>query len=111
LKAQGLRVHIETSAAHPLRGHFDWVTLSPKKFKFPLDGELIKANELKVIVYNKSDLQWAQTFENRVGINTKLLLQPEWDKREAMLPLVIDFVKKNPHWQISLQTHKYIGVP
>jgi 7-carboxy-7-deazaguanine synthase len=111
LKAQGLRVHIETSAAHPLRGHFDWVTLSPKKFKFPLDGELIKANELKVIVYNKSDLQWAQTFENRVGINTKLLLQPEWDKREAMLPLVIDFVKNNPHWQISLQTHKYIGVP
>jgi 7-carboxy-7-deazaguanine synthase len=111
LKAQGLRVHIETSAAHPLRGNFDWVTLSPKKFKFPLDEELIKANELKVIVYNKSDLQWAQTFENRVGINTKLLLQPEWDKREAMLPLVIDFVKNNPHWQISLQTHKYIGVP
>ena len=111
LKVQGLKVHIETSAAHPLRGEFDWVTLSPKKFKFPLDGELIKANELKVIVYNKSDLQWAQTFENRVNTNTKLLLQPEWDKREEMLPLVVDFVKNNPHWQISLQTHKYIGVP
>lgn len=111
LKSRGLKVHIETSAAHPLRGHFDWITLSPKKFKFPLDDELIKANELKVIVYNKSDLQWAQSFENRVSLNAKLLLQPEWDKREEMLPLVVDFVKNNPHWQISLQTHKYIGVP
>lgn len=111
LKVQGLKVHIETSAAHSLRGQFDWVTLSPKKFKFPLETELIKANELKVIVYNKSDLQWAQTFENRVNANAKLLLQPEWDKREEMLPLVVDFVKNNPHWQISLQTHKYIGVP
>lgn len=111
LKSRGLKVHIETSAAHPLRGHFDWITLSPKKFKFPLDDELIKANELKVIVYNKSDLQWAQSFENRVSLNAKLLLQPEWDKRDEMLPLVVDFVKNNPHWQISLQTHKYIGVP
>lgn len=111
LHHKGLRVHLETSAAYPIRGAFDWITVSPKKFKFPLDSEIPKAHELKAIVFNKSDLVWAESFEDKVSPDVKLLLQPEWDKREDMLKLVIDYVKHHPQWQISLQTHKYIGVP
>jgi len=107
----GVRVHIETSAAYPIIGDFDWVTLSPKKFKFPVDSELAKADELKVIVFNKSDFEWAETFIGKLKANCKMLLQPEWDKREKIMPLIIEYVKANPQWHISLQTHKYIGVP
>lgn len=111
LHSCGLKTHIETSAAYEIRGNFDWITLSPKKFKFPLDTELIKAHELKIIVFNKSDLEWAEKYRALVNKECKLLLQPEWDKRDEIMPLIVDYVKKNPHWNISLQTHKYIGVP
>jgi len=111
LKAAGVRTHIETSAAYPIVGDFDWVCISPKKFKFPLESEMLKANELKIIVFNKSDFEWAQTWSNQVTSSCRLLLQPEWDKRDQVMHLLVDFVKQNPHWQISLQTHKYIGVP
>lgn len=111
MHANNIRVHIETSAAYPVVGHFDWITLSPKKFKFPVDSELIKADELKVIVFNKSDFEWAESFADKLKPNCKLLLQPEWDKRDIVTPLIIDYVKANPRWHISLQTHKYIGVP
>jgi organic radical activating enzyme len=111
LQQKGLRVHLETSAAYPIIGNFDWITISPKKFKFPVDSELKKADEIKVIVFNKSDFEWAQTFEQKTKPACKLLLQPEWDKRDLVMPLIIDFVKSNPLWQISLQTHKFIGVP
>ena len=111
LKAAGVRTHIETSAAYPIVGDFDWVCISPKKFKFPLESEMLKANELKIIVFNKSDFEWAQTWSNQVASSCRLLLQPEWDKREQIMPLLVEFVKQNPRWQISLQTHKYIGVP
>lgn len=111
LKAAGVRTHIETSAAYPVVGDFDWVCISPKKFKFPLESEMLKANELKIIVFNKSDFEWAQTWSNQVTSSCRLLLQPEWDKRDQVMHLLVDFVKQNPRWQISLQTHKYIGVP
>lgn len=111
LHQKGLRVHIETSAAYEIRGEFDWITLSPKKFKFPLDTELGKADELKVIVFNKSDFEWAESFAGDVKTGCKLLLQPEWEKRETVIPMLIDYVKANPRWHISLQTHKYLGVP
>ena len=111
LKAAGVRTHIETSAAYPIVGDFDWVCISPKKFKFPLELEMLKANELKIIVFNKSDFEWAQTWSNQVTSSCRLLLQPEWDKRDQVMHLLVDFVKQNPRWQISLQTHKYIGVP
>lgn len=111
LKNEGLQVHLETSAAYPIHGTFDWITLSPKKFKFPLDSEIPKADELKVIVFNKSDLAWAESFVGKTSENTRMLLQPEWDKRNDMLQWVVDYVKNHPEWQISLQTHKYIGVP
>jgi 7-carboxy-7-deazaguanine synthase len=111
LKTAGFRTHIETSGTGPLTGYWDWVTLSPKKFKAPLAASLPLANELKVIVFNKSDFQWAEEYAAQVSPACKLYLQPEWDKREAMTPLIIDYIQQHPKWQLSLQTHKYINIP
>jgi len=111
LHAAGLRTHIETSGAHPLSGALDWITLSPKKFKAPLDECLMKTDELKVVVYNKSDFRWAEQHAAKVGGSCRLYIQPEWSKREQMTPLIIDFIKQHPSWQLSLQTHKYINIP
>jgi len=111
LHQQGLRVHIETSAAYEIFGEFDWITISPKKFKFPLETEIPKADELKFIVFNKSDFQWAESYAEKASSGCRLLLQPEWDKRDQIMPLIVDYVKQNPKWNISIQTHKYIGVP
>lgn len=107
----GFRVHIETSGAYPARGHFDWVCLSPKKFKFPLKENYRLADELKVIIFNRSDFKWAEEKADKVSKNCKLFLQPEWDKRDQMMPLIVDYVKEHPRWQISLQTHKYLQIP
>lgn len=111
LRERGLAVHIETSAAHEIRGSFDWVTLSPKKFKAPLPTELSKANELKIIIFNKSDFEWAETYAHQVSPGCVLVMQPEWDKRDAMAPLLVEYVKANPQWRISLQTHKILQIP
>lgn len=111
LKTAGFKVHIETSGAHPLQGIFDWVTLSPKKFKFPLTSCLLQADELKVVVYHPSDLEWAKEHATQVNDQCKLYLQPEWSKREKISPQIIEFVQQHPHWQLSLQTHKYINIP
>lgn len=110
MKAAGIRVHIETSGAYPLQGDFDWITVSPKKFKAPLTEVVFKANELKVVVFNKSDFQWAETWIASAP-QAMALLQPEWEKQHAVMPLIIDYVKQNPQWRISLQTHKIINVP
>jgi organic radical activating enzyme len=107
----GIRVHIETSGAYEIQGNFDWITLSPKKFKFPIESEIPKAHELKIVAFNNSDFEWATKWEHFCNASCKLYIQPEWDKREKMIPAIIDFVKENPHWQISLQTHKIINVP
>ncbi len=107
----GCDIHIETSGAHPLTGSLDWVTLSPKKFKAPLDSSLAMAHELKVVVYHKSDLEWAEQHAAKVSASCKLYLQPEWSKRDAVTPLIIDYIKQHPQWQLSLQTHKYINIP
>jgi 7-carboxy-7-deazaguanine synthase len=111
LKAAGMRTHIETSASSPLTGDWDWVTLSPKKFKAPLPENMYLADELKIIVFNKSDFAWAEEFAVQVKPECKLYLQPEWDKRDAMTPLIIDYIQQHPQWQLSLQTHKYINIP
>jgi len=111
LHRAGFRTHIETSGAHPLSGKLDWVTLSPKKFKPPLDSCLAAASELKVVVYHKSDLHWAEEHAAKVGKDCRLFLQPEWSKREKITPVIIDYIKENPQWQLSLQTHKYINIP
>ena len=111
LQRAGFRTNIETSGAHPLTGRWDWICLSPKKFKAPLPEVVPFANELKVIVYNKSDFNWAETFALQVNSACKLYLQPEWSVSKKVTPLIIDYVKAHPQWEISLQTHKYLDIP
>jgi 7-carboxy-7-deazaguanine synthase len=111
LHAAGLKTHIETSGAHPLSGQWDWICLSPKKFKAPIPEIIPLANELKVIVFNKSDLEWAEKYASRVSPNCRLYLQPEWEKSAEMTPLIIEYILANPKWEFSLQLHKYLQVP
>ncbi len=107
----GFQTNIETSGSHPLSGEWDWICLSPKKFKAPLPEVVPHANELKVVVFNKSDFKWAEEYAAQVSPNCKLYLQPEWDKAAEMTPLIIDYIKTNPQWELSMQLHKYINVP
>lgn len=111
LKKEGFRTHLETSGSSPLTGRWDWITLSPKKFKAPLPEVIPYANELKVIVFNKSDFEWAEEYATKVSAGCKLYLQPEWSKAAVVTPLIIDYIKAHPQWQLSLQIHKYINVP
>lgn len=111
LRQAGMRTHIETSGAHPLTGQWDWICLSPKKFKAPLPSVYGQAHELKIIVYHKSDLDWAEQEAARTSPDCRLFLQPEWSREKEMLPLIIDYVKKNPRWTVSLQVHKYMNIP
>ena len=111
LKSAGLKTNIETSGAHPLSGSWDWICLSPKKFKAPLPGILPRANELKVVIFNRSDFDWAERYASLVAPSCKLYLQPEWDKAAQVTPLIIDYIKAHPKWELSLQIHKYIHVP
>jgi organic radical activating enzyme len=111
LKDAGFRTHIETSGSSPLSGTLDFVTLSPKKFKAPLPETLSMVDELKIIVYHKSDFEWAEQHAAQVSKDCILYLQPEWGKRETMTPMIIEYIQQNPQWRLSLQTHKYIGIP
>ncbi len=111
LRAAGIQTFVETSAAYPLTGTWDWVCLSPKKTMKPLVQNYALANELKVIVFNKHDFIWAEENASMVSTQCKLYLQPEWSKSKEITPLIIDYVKENPKWNISLQTHKYLNIP
>lgn len=111
LKDAGLNTNIETSGVYPLTGHWDWVCFSPKKFKTPHPSVYSIANELKIVVYNKSDFQWAEEHAAQVNASCDLFLQPEWSKEKEMLPLIIEYVKAHPEWKVSLQIHKYMNIP
>jgi len=111
LKRAGLRTHIETSGAYPITGHWDWICFSPKKFKPPHPSVPEKADELKVVIFHKTDFAWAEDFANQVKPGCELFLQPEWSKEKDILPLIIEYVKKDPRWKISLQVHKYMDIP
>ena len=111
LHENGFLTHIETSGAHPLSGQWDWICLSPKKFKSPLPEILPVAHELKVIIFNKSDMEWAESYAQQVNPQCHLYLQPEWSRAKEMLPMMIDYVKNHPKWRISLQVHKYLEIP
>jgi len=111
LKALGLTTHIETSGAYELSGDWDWICLSPKKRMLPTAKVLEKANELKVIIFNKSDFEFAEKHAAQVNKNCILYLQPEWSVRDKIVPLIVDYVMKNPQWKVSLQTHKYLNIP
>jgi organic radical activating enzyme len=111
LHAAGFETNIETSGSSPLSGHWDWICLSPKKFKAPLDEVIVKAHELKVVVFNKHDFAWAEKYAALVNSSCKLYLQPEWDKAAEMTPLILDYIQANPQWRLSLQVHKYLNIP
>jgi len=106
-----IKTHVETSGAYKLTGLWDWICLSPKKTKLPLEAVYLKANELKMIVFNKNDFKFAEEQAAKVSENCELFLQPEWSNKEKMTPLIVDYVMKNPKWKISLQTHKYLNIP
>lgn len=111
LKAKNMNIHIETSGAYPLTGVWDWICLSPKKNKLPVDDIHKKAHELKVIVYNKHDFIFAEEQAAQVSEDCILYLQPEWSVRDKIMPLIVDYVMKHPKWKVSLQTHKYLNIP
>lgn len=111
LKMNGFKTNIETSGAHPLSGQWDWICFSPKKFKKPLPEFYEAAHELKIIIFNKSDFKFAEEHALKVHPDCILFLQPEWDKREEMMPLIINYIKENPKWRMSIQTHKYLNIP
>ena len=111
LQTKGIKTHIETSGAYAISGIWDWVCLSPKKTKLPLEEIYLKSNELKIIVYNKNDFKFAEDQAAKVSGNCELFLQPEWSNRVKMTPLIVDYVMNNPKWKISLQTHKYLNIP
>jgi organic radical activating enzyme len=111
LQEAGFKTWIETSGAHPLSGNWDWICVSPKKFKAPLPEVLAHADELKIIVFNDSDFKWAEEHAALVPSTTRLYLQPEWSRAARMTPALIEYVKANPRWQVSLQTHKYLDIP
>ena len=111
LQLIGFETNIETSGAHPLSGRWDWICLSPKKFKAPLPEVVPLANELKVVIFNQSDFKWAEEYAAKVSPACKLYLQPEWDKAAVVTPLIIEYIKQHPQWELSLQIHKYINVP
>ena len=111
LKEEGMQVHIETSGAYKLTGTWDWICLSPKKLKLPTQEVYDQAHELKVIVYNKSDFIFAEEQATKVNDACILYMQPEWSKRDKVVPEIVDYVMKNPKWKVSLQTHKYLNIP
>ena len=111
LHEKEIQIHIETSGAFPLSGNWDWFCLSPKKNKLPISDAYQRADELKMIVYNKDDLRFAEEQAAMVNKNCKLFLQPEWSKRYTVMPFLVDYVLENPKWKVSLQTHKYLNIP
>ena len=110
LKEYDKKIHLETSGTHPLSGNFDWICFSPKKFKEPLDEFFELSDELKIIIYNNSDFLWAEENLKKIKNNPDLILQPEWSKSEKINSSILEYIKSNPKWKISLQTHKYLGV-
>ena len=111
LQQNNMKTHIETSGAYSFSGKWDWFCLSPKKSKLPLDEVYPEADELKMIIHNMDDFKFAEEQAEKVEKKCKLFLQPEWSKREKMIPIIVDYVMKNPKWKISLQTHKYLDIP
>lgn len=111
LHSKEINIHIETSGAYPLSGNWDWFCLSPKKNKLPIKEAYERADELKMIIYNKDDIRFAEEQASKVGSGCKLFLQPEWSKRDTVMPLLVDYVLDNPKWKVSLQTHKYLNIP
>jgi|TARA_B100000902_G_scaffold339247_1_gene341341 organic radical activating enzyme len=110
LKEKNKKIHLETSGTHPISGTFDWICFSPKKFKKPLDNFFEISDELKIIIFNDSDFKWAEDILKKIKNNPELIFQPEWSRSEKNNSKILEYIKENPSWRISLQTHKYLGV-
>lgn len=110
LHQQGFETNMETSGSSPLSGEWNWICLSPKKFKAPLPEVIAAANELKVVIYNKHDFEWAEQYAQQVSKDCKLFLQPEWDKAAEITPSIIAYIQENPQWRMSIQVHKYLNI-
>jgi len=112
LREAGFRTHIETSGVcETFTGTWDWICFSPKKFKAPNEAILPYVHELKVVIFHPSDVAWAQDWVSQINTSAHLYMQPEWSKQTSMNPLIVEFVKANPNWQISVQTHKFLQIP
>ncbi len=111
LKKRKICTFIETSGAYPLSGHWDWICLSPKRNMPPVGNIWLKADELKVIIQSKDDFEWAEKYRHKVGERCLLFLQPEWSRFGVIIPKMVEYVKRNPYWKISLQIHKYMHIP
>jgi organic radical activating enzyme len=111
LKQKGIRLFLETSGAYPLSGYWDWICLSPKKNYPPLDPVFEYANELKVIISDQSDFEWAEGNSGKVNKDCLLYLQPEWSRYKQIIPLIVEYAKSNPAWNISIQAHKFMKIP
>lgn len=110
LKENNKKIHLETSGTHPISGNFDWICFSPKKFKKPLNNFFEISDELKIIIFNDSDFKWAEDILKKIKNNPELIFQPEWSKSKKNNLKILEYIKDNPKWRISLQTHKYLGV-
>lgn len=110
IRLKKMRTHIETSGTNPLTGQWDWITFSPKRFKKPLEEYFNRSHELKVIISHRNDLRWAKELQSQINENALLYIQPEWDRRKEMESECVAFIKENPEWKLSLQTHKYLGI-
>lgn len=104
-----LQTHLETSGAHSFSGTFDWVTFSPKRFKPPHSSIYAYASELKVVIRDEGDLEWAEQQATQVSSTVAKLLQPEWETPGSR-DKVFTYVLKHSQWRVSLQTHKFLGV-
>ena len=111
LRTKDLKTFLETSGSKPLSGSWDWICLSPKPEWPPREEFYTLANELKMIIFNKEDLNWAETQSEKVRPEAKLFLQPEWSQRETILPVIISYIQTHHKWKLSIQAHKYIGIP
>lgn len=111
LQSNGILTMVETSGAHKLSGSWDWICLSPKKYSPPQSSVYSISNELKVIIQTEADLNWAEQNADLVNKDTPLFLQPEWSVASKLMPLLTDYIMKNPKWRMSLQSHKYMGIP
>ncbi len=111
LKSAGLSIFLETSGSERPSGEFDWICLSPKVKKPPLDEVLAMADELKVVVGCEADFSWAEANAAKVGKGCALLIQPEWSRMREVMPQIVGYVKANPQWRVSLQTHKFMDIP
>jgi len=111
LKKNKICTFIETSGAYRLTGTWDWICLSPK-MNMPPGAEICGiADELKVIIAKEDDLEWAEKYRRLVNENCRLFLQPEWSRFNTITPILVSYVKRNPYWRISIQSHKFMHIP